>query len=103
MGEFTHLADPVIGWSRGVDGPRRFRSAYRDVRVDVQGDWPATEVVVSFEHTAVPFLRLRRRYRVFDDTGRSVDHGYVTVYLEEDVATGHVPPRSAAVDGVLDI
>jgi len=103
VGEFTHLADPVIGWSRGVDGPRRFRSAYRDVRVDVQGDWPATEVVVSFEHTAVPFLRLRRRYRVFDDTGRSVDHGYVTVYLEEDVATGHVPPRSAAVDGVLDI
>ena len=103
VGEFTHLADPVIGWSRGVDGPRRFRSAYRDVRVDVQGDWPATEVVVSFEHTAVPFLRLRRRYRVFDDTGRPVDHGYVTVYLEEDVATGHIPPRSAAVDGVLDI
>ncbi len=101
--EFTHLADPVVGWSRGVDGPRRFRSDYRDVDVAVEGEWPATEVVVSFEHAAVPFLRLRRRYRVFDDTGRSVDHGYVTVYLEEDVATRHIPPRSAAVDGVLDI
>lgn len=101
--EFTHLADPVIGWSRGVDGPRRLRSDYRDVRVEVEGEWPDTEVVVSFEHTAVPFLRLRRRYRVFDDTGRPVDHGYVTVYLEEEIATGDVPPRSAAVDGVLDI
>lgn len=101
--EFTHLADPVIVWSRGVDGPRRARSDYREVLVEVEGDWPATEVVVSFEHTAVPFLRLRRRYRVFDDTGRPVDHGYVTVYLEEAIATGHIPPRSTAVDGVLDI
>ncbi|PCN47637.1 hypothetical protein Csp2054_11010 [Curtobacterium sp. 'Ferrero'] len=101
--EFTHLADPLVGWSRGVDGPRRFRSDYRDVDVEVEGEWPATEVVVSFEHSAVPFLRLRRRYRVFDDTGRPVDHGYVTVYLEEDVATRHIRPRSAAVDGVLDI
>ncbi|MFJ4296898.1 hypothetical protein [Curtobacterium sp. NPDC089689] len=101
--EFTHLGDPVIGWSRGADGPRRIRSDYRDVRVEVEGAFPDTEVVVSFEHTAVPFLRLRRRYRVFDDTGRPVDHGYVTVYLEEEVATGHIPPRSAAADGVLDI
>ncbi|MGL3199725.1 MULTISPECIES: hypothetical protein [Curtobacterium] len=101
--EFTHLADPAVGWSRGVDGARRFRSDYREVRVQVEGEWPDTEVVASFEHAAVPFLRLRRRYRVFDDTGRPVDHGYVTVYLEEDIATGHIPPRSAAVDGVLDI
>lgn len=101
--EFTHLADPVIGWSRGVDGPRRLRSDYRDVRVEVEGEWPFTEVVVSFEHAAVPFLRLRRRYRVFDDTGRPVDHGYVTVYLEEEIATRHIPPRSEAVDGVLDV
>ncbi|WP_193750478.1 hypothetical protein [Curtobacterium luteum] len=101
--EFTHLADPAVGWSRGVDGPRRIRSDYRDLRVEVEGEWPGTEVEVSFEHAAVPFLRLRRRYRVFDDTGRPVDHGYVTVHLEEDIATGHIPPRSAAVDGVLDI
>lgn len=101
--EFTHLGDPLTSWSRGVDGLRRIRSDYRDVDVAVEGEWPATEVVVSFEHSAVPFLRLRRRYRVFDDTGRPVDHGYVTVYLEEEIATRHIPPRSAAVDGVLDI
>lgn len=101
--QFAHLADPNIIWMRGVDGPRRIRSAYRDVRVDVEGEWPDTAVMVSFEHTAVPFLRLRRSYRVFDDTGHPVDHGHVTVYLDEDLDTGHIPPRRDAVDGILNI
>jgi len=69
----------------------------------VVGSWPDTEVVVSFEHRAVPFLRLRRRYRVFDDAGYPIDRQYVTVYLEEDIATGQIASRRAAVDGVLDI
>ena len=60
-------------------------------------------MVVSFEHTAVPFLRLRRRYRVFDEAGHPLDWRYVTVYLEEDIATGHIASRRAAVDGVLEI
>jgi hypothetical protein len=96
-------APSIVVWSRTEPHPRRIRSAYRDVRVSVEGDWPMTEVVVSFEHTDVPFLRLRRRYRVFDDAGHPIDPGYATVYLEEDIATGAIPPRSAAVDGVLDI
>jgi hypothetical protein len=89
-------------WSRDAPHPRRVRSAYRDVEVVVEGDWPKTEVVVSFEHSAVPFLRLRRRYRAFDDAGHPVDPGYATVYLDEDIDSGAVPPRSAAVDGVLE-
>ncbi len=101
--QFTGLDRPVLSWSRDTDGPMRRRSDYRDVEVTVEGDWPETVVVVAFEHTSVPFLRLRRRYRVHDDTGRPRDWGYATVHLDEDIGSGHIPPRSAAVDGVLDI
>lgn len=48
-------------------------------------------------------MRLRRRYRVFDDAGHVEDWTYVTVHLEEEIATGHIADRSDAVDGVLDI
>jgi hypothetical protein len=100
---FEGLGEPSTMWTRGSDEPLRVRSDYRSVEIDVEGDWPDTAVVVSFEHSAVPFLRLRRRYRVFDDAGHPVEHGYVIVYLDEEILTGHIPPRSAAVDGVLDI
>ncbi|GAA1494448.1 hypothetical protein [Curtobacterium herbarum] len=101
--QFVGLSEPSVMWSADTDTVTRVRSDYRAVQVDVDGAWPDTEVVVSFEHTAVPFLRLRRRYRVFDDAGYPIDRQYVTVHLEEDVATGHIPSRGAAVDGVLDI
>ncbi|NII42442.1 hypothetical protein E9228_003111 [Curtobacterium flaccumfaciens] len=101
--QLAGLSEPSIMWSADTDTVTRVRSDYRSVQVDVEGSWPDTEVVVSFEHTAVPFLRLRRRYRVFDDAGYPVDRQYVTVHLEEDIATGHFPSRRAAVDGVLDI
>lgn len=101
---FEHLDAPgILTWSRTEPYPRRIRSAYRNVEVTVQGDWPKTEVVVSFEHTDVPFLRLRRRYRAFDDAGHPIDPGYATVYLDEDIDTGAIPPRSAAVNGVLEL
>ncbi|MGU3409425.1 hypothetical protein ACLBWP_04905 [Microbacterium sp. M1A1_1b] len=101
--QFEGMAEPLVMWSRGIEQPQRVRSDYRDVQVTIEGAWPDTEVVVTFEHTAVPFLRLRRRFRVFDDAGHPRDWTYVTVHLEEDVATGHIPPRSEAVEGVLEI
>jgi len=101
--QLASLGEPSVMWSADTDAVTRVRSDYRSVQVDVEGAWPDTEVVVSFEHRAVPFLRLRRRYRVFDDAGYPIDRQYVTVYLEEDIATGHIASRRAAVDGVLDI
>ncbi|MBT1621158.1 hypothetical protein KK101_00445 [Curtobacterium flaccumfaciens pv. oortii] len=103
VGVFESLAEPGILWTRDHPEPRRAASAYRAVAVVVEGEWPATEVVVSFEHSDVPYLRLRRRYRVFDDAGHVEDWTYVTVYLEEDIATRDIPARDAALDGVLDI
>jgi hypothetical protein len=103
VGVFESLAEPGILWTREHPAPRRAASAYRAVEVVVEGEWPATEVVVSFEHSDVPYLRLRRRYRVFDEAGHVEDWTYVTVYLEEDIATRDIPARDAAVDGVLDI
>ncbi|MBT1545647.1 hypothetical protein [Curtobacterium aurantiacum] len=100
---FEALDQPGILWTRDHPEPRRSASDYRAVEVTVEGEWPATELVVSFEHRAVPYLRLRRRYRVFDDTGHVEDWTYVTVHLEEEIATGHIADRSDAVDGVLDI
>ncbi|WP_284760357.1 hypothetical protein [Curtobacterium sp. MEB011] len=100
---FEALDQPGILWTRDHPEPRRSASDYRAVEVTVEGAWPATELVVSFEHRAVPYLRLRRRYRVFDDAGHVEDWTYVTVHLEEEIATGHIADRSDAVDGVLDI
>lgn len=101
---FVHLDAPgIVTWSRTEPYPRRVRSAYRNVEVAVEGDWPKTEVVLSFDHTEVPFLRLRRRYRAFDDAGHPIDPGYATVFLDEDIDTGAIPHRSAAVDGVLEL
>lgn len=100
---FKALDQPGILWTRDHPEPRRSASAYRAVEVTVEGEWPATEVVVSFEHRAVPYLRLRRRYRVFDDAGHVQDWQYVRVHLDEDIDSGHIADRSDAVDGVLDI
>jgi len=102
-GRFESLADPLVVWTADHPAPRRGRSDYRSVVVEQQGEWPATELVVSFEHAAVPFLRLRRSFRVFDDSGYPQVLDHVEIHLEEDIATGSMPPRSAAVDGVLDI
>ncbi|EYT66305.1 hypothetical protein BIU95_01320 [Curtobacterium sp. MCBA15_007] len=100
---FEALDQPGILWTRDHPEPRRSASDYRAVDATIEGEWPATELVVSFEHRAVPYLRLRRRYRVFDDAGHVEDWTYVTVHLEEEIATGHIADRSDAVDGVLDI
>jgi hypothetical protein len=100
---FASLDAPSAMWIRVTDAWSRRPSDYRNVAVVTEGTWPHTEVVVSFEHRSVRDLRLRRRYRVFDDSGRPIEHEYVTVYLEEDIATGDIPPRTEARDGVLDI
>jgi hypothetical protein len=100
--QFIGLDERVIVWTRDHPEPRSAPSDHRDVQVVTEGSWPDTEVVVSFEHTAVPFLRLRRRYRVFDASGRPLDWSDATTYLMEDIDTA-LPPRSRAVDGVLDI
>jgi hypothetical protein len=100
---FEALDQPGILWTRDRPEPRRSASDYRAVEVTAEGEWPATEVVVSFEHRAVPYLRLRRRYRVFDDAGHVQDWPYVGVHLDEDIDSGHIADRSDAVDGVLDI
>ncbi len=100
---FEGLDTPLVIWTSNHPGYRRAHSDYRNVEISVQGEWPATVVVVSFEHCIIPELRLRRSYRVFDDAGRPHTWAYATVHLDEDLYTGAFPPRSAAINGVLDI
>ena len=73
-----------------------------DSSVSVEGDWPSSRVVVTFQHTSRPHLTLRRQLRIFDDEGYPVDHEYASIHLMEDLDTDHVPPAQDAIDGVLD-
>lgn len=70
--------------------------------VIVEDEWPRTRVVVTFKHRARSGLVLRRTLEIFDDEGRPIDHQYASIYLMEDLDTGHIAPASDAVDGVLD-
>ena len=72
------LAEPSTVWTR------------RDDRV---------HVVVEFHHREYSDALYRRGYRVFDASGRPIGRQYMTVYLEEDIATGHHP---AERDGVIE-
>lgn len=101
--QFETLARPNIVWTYDHPSLRLGRSDYRNLSVTEEKAWPATEIVVSFEHIAVPNLRLRRRYRVFNDAGRPREWAYATVHLDEDLHIGNIPSRSAATNGVLDI
>ncbi|BBE22196.1 hypothetical protein MN0502_10790 [Arthrobacter sp. MN05-02] len=74
-----------------------------DARVDVVGDWPQTQVEVSFIHPHYRQGRLRRTYRVFDDAGRVKSWQYASIHLMEDLDTGALPPAKDARNTMLDI
>jgi hypothetical protein len=74
-----------------------------DARVDVVGDWPKTQVEVSFTHPLYRQGRLRRTYRVFDDAGRIKSWQYASIHLMEDLDTGALPPSKDARNAILDI
>ncbi len=101
--QFDDLEIPSIVWTRDHPTLRRAKSDYRNVKITDEGTWPATVIVVSFEHRTVPSLRLRRSYRVFNDSGHPRAWAHVTVQLDEDLNTGDIPSLSNAIDGVLDI
>lgn len=65
----------------------RVQSKYADVEVRTEEAWPETEVVVDFTYLPNRDHRLRRRTRVFDHVGAPIGARYLSVYLEEDLAT----------------
>lgn len=101
--QFVSLPLDQAGWWAEDDRMHRQRSNYRNVEIITEGTWPQDDVVVTFEHRLYPHVRLRRRVRVHDDSGRPFALGYLTVYLDEALATGQVPPPSSAVNQVVDV
>ncbi len=101
--QFEDLANPNMVWRAGQNSTREEPSDYSDVTISEEGIWPTTEIVVSFTHRLIKKLRLRRRYRVFDDAGYPRSWLYVTIHLDEDLYTENIPPRTSAVDGVLEL
>ncbi|GAA0991376.1 hypothetical protein [Subtercola frigoramans] len=87
-----HLANldtPNLMWSNGDDRWHRIRSDYRDLVVKVREEWPLTEVVAEFTYAPRGTQRFRWRVPVFDNAGRPRVPRYLTVYLMEDLDTGH--------------
>jgi hypothetical protein len=95
--QFEWLAKPNAIWTRRDDQVHLVESPCQDVRVRVSGDWPRTVVMVEFRHREYSDALYRRRYNVFDPTGRPIDAEYLVVYLEEDIATGDHPAEHGGV------
>ena len=78
-------------------------SGTSEVVVRVVGAWPDTALEWSFLHDSRRGLLLRRRVPLFDELGRVTPPQYAGVHLDEDLATGALPPAAAARDGVLEV
>lgn len=98
--QLRSLAEPSTVWMRGDDCMHRVESPYHDLNVTVVGVWPHTTVDLRFRHREYSDAVYHRQYRVFDATGRPIDAPYLTVHIDEDIATRHHPePR----DGVIEL
>ena len=89
-------------WDKGGTTRAPLSEGLTNSSVKVEGQWPDTRVVVTFEHRRRPGLVLRRTLPVFDDEGRPVDHEYADIYLMEDLDTNHIAHANDAVGGILD-
>ena len=72
-------------------------------RAQLVGSWPDTHLELTVTHDERPGVVLRRRVPLCDELGRVDPPRYADVHLEEDLATGDLPPLTAARDGVLDV
>jgi hypothetical protein len=59
---------------------------------ELRGNWPDTEVVLTFDHPELTGVRLRRSVPLFDELGRRAPPEYADVHLSEDLATQPLPP-----------
>lgn len=85
--QYADLDQPHLVHTARDDRWHRVQAEYADLGVRVEGTWPHTEVVVDFIYLPAPGAPLRRRTRVFDDTGAPTVSPYLGVYLDEDLAT----------------
>ncbi len=85
--QYAALDEPHIVWTKRDNSWQRVQSEFADVHVHVEGRWPTTEVIVDFTYRPAPGASLRRRTRVFDDTGAPAISPHLTIYLDEDLAT----------------
>lgn len=98
--QLRSLDEPHTIWTRRDDQVHQVESPYQEVKVRVSGGWPDIVVTLEFRHREYSDALYRRRYNVFDPTGRPIDSDYLTLYLEEDMATGDHP---AEKDGVIEL
>lgn len=90
-------------YARGPQADEVLGTGFSDVTTRLDGQWPSTHLEWAFCHRDRPGLRLRRRVPLYDELGRILKPEYADIHLMEDLATGWIPPATAARDGVLDI
>lgn len=96
-------SDHVESWRERLSGLQGM-AGITDSSTTVSGQWPDVVLTVRFRHPYFPGGIMMRRYRLFDELGRPNDLGdYPEVFLQEDLATGLLPPIQLATDGVLEI
>jgi hypothetical protein len=74
-----------------------------DSKVTIEGDWPDTNLIVTFKHPHYFDGIMRHKVPLFEDGGRPRAYDYDSDWLWEEVESGDVPPIVQAVDGILDV
>ena len=112
------IIERVTEWAttslRGLGAPRgrytvaantwaRVQSSYDQVDVRVEGSWPLTQVIAEFTYRDWPGENIRTRRHVFDKSGAPAVPQYLSVYLDEDLATTKPGMYSRAPDGYIEL
>lgn len=90
-------------WTRADNSWHRVRSDYRNVTVDVRGEWPSVEVVADFQWSNWDDAWVRFSVEPFDAAGRPAVLEFLTVYLEEDLATQEPEDFELTADGFREL
>ena len=81
----------------------RVQSSYDQVAVRVEGSWPLTQVIAEFTYRDWPGENIRIRRQVFDSAGAPAVPQYLSVYLDEDLATTKPEMYSRSPDGYIEL
>jgi hypothetical protein len=101
--QLNGLGEPVLMWASADDRYHRVHSEYRDLSVNVVGQWPATEVIAEFRYEPRGDHRFRFRVPVFDAAGRPCVHRYFTTDLEEALDTADFDEADETSDGFIEL
>jgi len=94
---------PNTVWTSKDNARHLVRSDYRDLAVDVKGDWPETVETATFRYREHGDRLFRFRVPVFDTSGRPRVSEFLTLGLMEDLDTLDLDDVTVSPDDFIDI